>query len=265
MTDRHELAVECLKIEKAGGSVLEFLKGKGCISPWGTWHRLQKEELRRQDWQITEGRGRKMDHFGIKDQVAEAIVREIEAKRDPLAMLTERGYAAASAKYTDTKCWAKKSRPDLYEKFPENLRWWKEQNGIGKTKPEDGQIRYGKATADPVPVIADTKAGAPLISKEDVVAAVKVGGPLKIETKEPEKVGVKAPKISRPLNYGGLDMTAVRDPEGEIGEFYYDTKYKTIDWRTDIGDEVSMTPKCWRKLLKMLPNVLAVLGVDPDE
>ena len=55
--NREQLARECIRIEMAGGDVREFLKNSGCISPWGTWHRLQREELGRNPWQITDGKG----------------------------------------------------------------------------------------------------------------------------------------------------------------------------------------------------------------
>ena len=57
MTDREELAMECDRLDKAGGNVRSFLRSLGYISPWGTWHRLQKEELHRDENKITEGKG----------------------------------------------------------------------------------------------------------------------------------------------------------------------------------------------------------------
>lgn len=58
MTDREELAMECDRLDKAGGNVRGFLRSLGYISPWGTWHRLQKEELHRDENKITEGKGK---------------------------------------------------------------------------------------------------------------------------------------------------------------------------------------------------------------
>ena len=45
--DRELLAEECLEIERSGGDVLGHLAAVGCVSPWGTWFRLQKEQLGR--------------------------------------------------------------------------------------------------------------------------------------------------------------------------------------------------------------------------
>ena len=55
--DRHQLALDCQAVEKSGRSVREYLSGLGFISPWGTWFNLQREELNRKDFQITDGRG----------------------------------------------------------------------------------------------------------------------------------------------------------------------------------------------------------------
>ena len=78
-----------------------------------------------------------------------------------------------------------------------------------------------------------------------------------LKMEEPEK-----PKITRPVNYMGLDITAVRHPD--LGEFYYDKKFNSIDWRTEGGDEVSMGPVFWKCLVNELPKIIAVLGVDPE-
>ena len=57
--DRERVAEECLRIEKRGGDVITYLRGLGCISPWGTWFRIQKEQLGRKSWQISDGKGKK--------------------------------------------------------------------------------------------------------------------------------------------------------------------------------------------------------------
>lgn len=77
-----------------------------------------------------------------------------------------------------------------------------------------------------------------------------------------EEIGLKLdkPKITKPLNYDGLTVTAVTHPE--LGEFYYDRKFATIDWRTQDGDEVSMPPACWIQMVHELPKILNVLGVN---
>ena len=99
------------------------------------------------------------------------------------------------------------------------------------------------------------------------MTTVKVDGGLRIETPEANRVEVvetpektKKPKITAPVSYDGFEVTAIRD--GSLGEFYYDRKYESIDWRTVGGDEVSMGPVFWRELYEKLPRIMGVLVVD---
>lgn len=124
-------------------------------------------------------------------------------------------------------------------------------------------------------------------SGQEETPTVKVDGPLKIETPErnlvqvvetPETLedamtgmknaaetffkqcGLKQEKITEPLTYDGLTVTAVTHPD--LGEFYYDKKFTCIDWRTPEGDEVSLTPAWWIAMAHELKKILNVLGVD---
>ena len=77
-----------------------------------------------------------------------------------------------------------------------------------------------------------------------------------------EEMGLKLDKaepITKPVNYDGLEVAAVRHTE--LGEFHYDKKYASIDWRTPEGDEVSMPPAMWIMMVHELPKILNVLGV----
>ena len=54
--------------------------------------------------------------------------------------------------------------------------------------------------------------------------------------------------------------TAIRN--ARMGEFYFDRKYRTIDWRSPEGEEISLVPEDWKKLADMIPQILHVLGVE---
>lgn len=54
--------------------------------------------------------------------------------------------------------------------------------------------------------------------------------------------------------------TAIRNEE--LGEFYYDTRFKTMDWRHPYGEEISLPPDVWRKLLDALPGIMTALHLD---
>jgi hypothetical protein len=47
-----------------------------------------------------------------------------------------------------------------------------------------------------------------------------------------------------------------------LGEFYYDRKYRTIDWRHPAGEEISLPPEDFAALADMIPRILHVLGVE---
>ena len=59
MRDQRELALQCLDVETAGSSVIEFLKSRGFISPAATWQRLQLNELGRKTYNLTNGKDAK--------------------------------------------------------------------------------------------------------------------------------------------------------------------------------------------------------------
>jgi len=111
------------------------------------------------------------------------------------------------------------------------------------------------------------------------VPTVKLDGALRIETPEANKVEVvqkpenvvkviQAPELKlkkglRGLNNSDFDVSAIRHPV--FGEFYYDQKFGMVDWRTPEGDEISLSPKAWKELYLLIPDVMGILGVPDDE
>ena len=57
-----------------------------------------------------------------------------------------------------------------------------------------------------------------------------------------------------------VTVTAIRIKG--LGEFYFDQKYRTIDWRSDVGEEISLTPEHWKELAEKIPMMMKKLGVD---
>ena len=257
MTDRALLAEECLQIEKSGGDVLDYLKSKGAVSPWGTWFRLQREELGRQMCQINDGKGRKRLMRLTLDDKKKAVQIAVDGG-NPLNFLRELGSSNPCDCWKKIKKGLEQADPELYAKLPERLPRVKKNNNP----------LFAKAKKPEVP---------------EQVPTVKVDGPLQIETKEPEQVEVvpvptvqlvydpsiaeeykreqaEKQKITKPVNYDGFDVTAIR--HHAYGELYRDEKYNRIDWRTPDGEEVSMKPEAWKAFIKDLPRALRVLGVD---
>ena len=111
------------------------------------------------------------------------------------------------------------------------------------------------------------KDGAAQVKFEDVkksimdMPQVKVDGALRIETPEADMIEiVETPeKPKSPIKT--YKVTGIRVEN--FGEFYYDQKFNSIDWRTIEGDEVSMGPAWWKQLISDLPKIMKLLGVDP--
>lgn len=86
-----------------------------------------------------------------------------------------------------------------------------------------------------------------------------------VEAKIPEPVdGGEWEKIEKPKEQKALaktyKVTGIRTEN--FGEFYYDQKFNSIDWRTEEGDEVSLPPIGWKNLMQEMPDILKALGVE---
>jgi hypothetical protein len=63
-----------------------------------------------------------------------------------------------------------------------------------------------------------------------------------------------------PMEY---ETTAIR-VKG-LGEFYFDRKFNSIDWRALDGAETSLTPDGWRQLHDAIPEMLATLHANGEK
>ena len=93
---------------------------------------------------------------------------------------------------------------------------------------------------------------------EEMIPTVKVDGPLKIETPEAGTITVNGKPPFEPTK--AYKVTGIRTEQ--FGEFYFDKKFNSIDWRTEEGDEIGMSPQGWKNLAEELPDILHALGVD---
>jgi len=249
MRDQKELAMKCQEIEENGGSVTDFLKGLGFISAKATWERLQLNEL-----------GRKYDPYtgsftteGRKGFVKK-LTLEVKKKAVQIAIdgMDPRIYLGRECNIKDpaTAWWKirqdlKDKDPAMYKKLPKRLN------------NKDGWKAHNDVFHNPTPKVDK---GMP---KQLVLEGGQNYEPSVAETPEDPKAEEPAPKGGdyEALKFGGCEVTAVREKEFDLGEFYRDHKHDCIDWRTPGGDEISMTPDAWRNLVKKIPEVLGVLGV----
>ncbi len=58
----------------------------------------------------------------------------------------------------------------------------------------------------------------------------------------------------------GYKATAIK--KDGIGEFYFDKRSGTIDWRNEYGEEVSLLPADWERLAEEIPKMLKILGAE---
>lgn len=174
-----------------------------------------------------------MNNKNDKRKVLEAVITAIERGDDPLIFMTTFGYQAPQAAYAALKKYAKANAPELAPKLPD-LRTIRKTT---KKAPE-------KAT------LAEAVAGMTDAANEFFDKCEEMG--LKVN-------GEQVWKPVQPVTLAGLEITAVNHQD--LGEFYLDKKYKSIDWRVPGGDEVSLAPSMWIQLLKELPNILKMLGV----
>lgn len=121
--DRRKMALECLEVERIGYSVLDFLWEQGAVSPWGTWWRLQVEELGRARYQIRDGKeNRKAMKSVLTPEVraeAEKMIEAGEDKKKVEAYLAEHGSKNPSAHAYMIRKNMKKEQPELDSGHPE--------------------------------------------------------------------------------------------------------------------------------------------------
>ena len=235
--DRAELARACVEVEKAGGSVREFLAEQGCISLWGTWYRLQKEELHRKENQITDGKGRANMARKITLEQKKKVVKIAIEGGDPLEYLRQLGSKNPIGLWWTIKNDLKAADPELYAKIPRL----------------DGKKPAEKQEADP--------------QEEKTQDLPKVpDGEEKQEITKP--VGY-FPKFAEPVlpmdlpqMFPGFTVTSVR---GNFGEWHLDEKHNSLDFRGAEGEEICFRPEAWFDFMVEIRAVMQILGVKIDK
>ena len=269
--ERFRIAQECVRIEKEGGDILAYLWNENYLTPRATWYNIQREFLGRKRYEFTEGKPneRKMRKMKLKltpEKRQKAIQIAIDGG-DPLDYLArEVGMRAPVKAWHKIRIQLKDEDPETFAKLPNRLpnsgyRYHRNDDLFPGRKPavDKGMPKTGEP---------DKVLGKP---KEDFEKLELEGGKnyqVSVAEKPEQEVtvsitqdaeGIHARKITKPVNFGGFEVSAIRVPD--LGEFYYDHQHDSIDWRTIGGDEVSMGPEFWRLLHEKLPDIMGVLGV----
>ena len=259
--ERMKIVENCVKLEKEGGDILAYLWSENYLTPRATWINFQREFLGRKPYQYTDGKPnerRRKNAMGKKPQVTpevkEKAVQIAIDGGDPREYLRK----DVGLKYPEGMWW--KIRDELHDKDPEKYAklparlprsGWKNHDAVFQTSDQKKPEKKAPKKTGPD-------------GKEYEKLELEAGKNYELnvaETPEKKRIldGVDMTKVTAPVNFGGYEVTAVRD--AELGEFYFDRKYNTIDWRTPDGDEISMGPVGWRNLARQIPEVLGILGV----
>ena len=235
--ERHELAEKCERIDQAGGNVREYLKEQGFVSPWGTWYRLQIEELGRKGNQISEGRG-KGDMKRLTREQKEAAVRIALNGGAPTAYLRTLGSKSPSATWFNIKKTLKETNPDLYrrltEKEPEEQEEPKEEH-----KPVTTCCAPAPASGVEVP--------------DDVPEITMPVQKLVVHCEEPNTES----EASLADLLKGLCVTGIKAPYGE----YHMSCNGYLFFGANDHDELEMPVDVWRMFWDDAPRIRKILGI----
>ena len=249
--EKMKIVERCVELEKEGGDILAYLWSENYMTPRATWYNFQREYLGRKRYEYTEG---KPNEGRFEKAMKRKLTPEREKKAIEIAIEggDPRPFLARECNMKDpvTAWWKLRSRlkdedPETFAKLPDRL-------------PNAGWTSHNDVFHNPKPKVDK---GMPKTLE------LEGGQDYQLKVAEtPEGFhnirGVNDPKPeapAKPVAFGDYEVTAIRDKE--LGEFYFDTKFNVIDWRTLDGDEVSMNATGWRNLADAIPKILGVLGV----
>jgi hypothetical protein len=190
-----------------------------------------------------------------------------------IRLFDEKGKEAKPVKETSEKKRVRMNPDDMAEALrlfkagDSRLDQYLENHGITNIPKwkSNAKIRYGEPEA---PTLGDAMAGMKDAADEFFGKCKEMG----LKTITDEDVEAIIPEVDPTIKSENLfteeelefekrtTVTAIR-VEG-LGEFYFDKKFKAIDWRTEGGDEVSLGPAWWLQLAEDLPLILKKLGVE---
>lgn len=203
-------------------------------------------------------------------ETARELLDAMDAGQDPMEWLRAKGYTNPEKAYQNIKVRIQERDPELAKRFPKARRDRKAAKPaveVAEKLPEEPKVelvydesileeyrreqrqkeadREGKALAEhPMPVVKEKPV-------ENYLEKY-----LKQKEAEEQEKREKRESGNRFL----FKTTAVWNEH--LGEFYYDRKYRTIDWRNPEGEEVSIPPEDWKLLSDAIPMILNVLDAE---
>ena len=244
--DRRKMALECLEVERLGYSVLDFLREQGAISPWGTWWRLQVEELGRARYQVRNGKENKMAKKNnvLTPEVRTDAEKMIAEGRDPKTIqiyLADHGSKNPSAHlYAIRNSMKKKAEPKLDSGHPE-IKQKEELAGFEPFVPEKKTVTFGGKEFEKM------EKPSPTCCQPAKPSGVTV--PDQLPEEKPKRPAIR-----------------IREADGAVGTWRH-TKDQTISFKIQSGYEdyaakaIELTAEEWMAITAELPNVLELFGI----
>lgn len=233
MRDQAALAQECLEVEMRRESVIDHLKGMGFISPAATWQRLQLNYLDREPNRLTKGNGDIMPQKVTPEQKKKAVQIAIDGG-DPYEFLRECGSLNPAKIWGLIRAHMKEEDPETFAKIPDLRKNGAKKRNENKEEPEV----FSLEDADPQPCPPLLMARTPI----------------------DDTVHIAAQKVTKPVNYDGLDVCGVRGKFGTYTASIISGKH-WIDFNDPSGDTLSYPVEDWKDFLEELRKAAAVLGV----
>jgi hypothetical protein len=219
---------------------------------------------------------REVKHITLKEKKRAAEIAL--SGESPLKYLQSLGVRNPTSTWKTIRTYYEKNDPETYAKLPVsgNVKKPPEKPAEPEAEPEaeaekveQGQrprriVAVGESwTEDELKAIAE-KTGGEVISEKEAVgeglqgmadAANRFFGAC-----EEMGLAISAKYSHEPMEY---ETTAIM-VKG-LGEFYFDRKFNSIDWRALDGAETSLTPDGWRQLHDAIPDILATLHANGEK
>ena len=284
---RKAIANECVRIEKEGGDVLAYLKGKGFLyTTESVWRNLQTEILHRAPGSVTDGKPKEAKDMNDRKEIAYAL-RDgyYENGEEIRSFLEDCGYSDPSNGLSSVKDWAKKNDPECYKAIKDLT-----VRGPQKRKPSE-TAQNGPQTSPAVSPKDDSPKGAeaPGRAAEQETEAPKGGyiSPEEMAKEFARQLGEKAGSVvtcCAPARPSGVKVPdeipeessnrqvkpaepvrkkpRVTEVETDLGSFRKEEgkiAFRRVDDGKDYKNQLKMSREQWLQLADEMDEVLEML------
>lgn len=282
--EKQAFAMKCLEIEKAGGNVQEYIaKNWPSYSPRATWYNLQREYLKRNTAQLTEGKPEpKREEVNemrrAKVDLLNGVLKVLAEKGDPLEYMKEQGYKFPQQAWADLRNWANAHNMNQ-GRLPEDLRKYYARIRADKPGNVDPDEKPGEhpTEAEKTPETLEKRESGDdeNLDVRSRVNEVFFGG------KAYEKMDKPSPTCCQPAPTSGVTVPDELPEESLkiaalLSSFDPDFRYElsnikngkkrvvSLVWREPMGcgeRSLNLTTDEWQLFAKEIPRMLKQLGL----